>query len=101
MLVTVLKHSLLLCSVYEEKKHYPKYQCKPQYSFYITRDFFPFPSSFAFIEKCVPFSSSYSNGRLSSVWLLQTEHLRHHVVGGGMEQDPPGGQSYHHVAAHG
>lgn len=85
----------------KKKKHHPKYQCKPQHIFILLEIFFPFPSSFAFIEKCVAFSSSYSNGRLSSVWLLQTEHLRHHVVGGGMEQDPPGGQSYHHVAAHG
>lgn len=33
--------------------------------------------------------------------LLQAEDLRHHVVGGGMQQDPARGQADHHVAAHG
>lgn len=33
--------------------------------------------------------------------LLQAEDLRHHVVCGGVQQDPTRGQSHHHVAAHG
>lgn len=33
--------------------------------------------------------------------LLQAEHLCHHVVGGGVQQDPAGGQPHHDVAAHG
>lgn len=32
--------------------------------------------------------------------LLQAEDLRHHVVGGGVEQDPARGQTHHDVAAH-
>lgn len=32
--------------------------------------------------------------------LLQAEDLRHHVVGGGMQQDPARGQADHDVAAH-
>lgn len=32
--------------------------------------------------------------------LLQAEDLRHHVVGGGMQQDSPRGQADHDVAAH-
>lgn len=33
--------------------------------------------------------------------LLQPEHLRHHVVSGGVQQDPARGQAHHHVTAHG
>lgn len=44
---------------------------------------------------------THPHGGLPSVGLLQAEHLRHHVVGGGMEQDAAGGQAHHHVAAHG
>lgn len=40
------------------------------------------------------------DGSFSSVRLLQTEHLCHHVVSGRMEQDPARGQAYHHVATH-
>lgn len=43
---------------------------------------------------------SHPDGRLPSVRLLQTEDLRHHVVCGGMQQDPARGQADHHVAAH-
>lgn len=43
---------------------------------------------------------SHPDGRLSSVWLLQAEDLRHHVIGGGVQQDPARGQAHHHIAAH-
>lgn len=43
---------------------------------------------------------AHPDGRLSSMRLLQAEDLRHHVVGGGMQQDPARGQADHHVAAH-
>lgn len=36
---------------------------------------------------CFP---SHPDGRLSSMRLLQPEDLRHHVVSGGMQQDPSG-----------
>lgn len=32
--------------------------------------------------------------------MLQAEDLRHHVVSGGMQQDPAGGQTHHYIAAH-
>lgn len=44
---------------------------------------------------------SHPDGRLSSMRLLQTEDLRHHVVCGGVKQDPARGQPHHHVTAHG
>lgn len=45
-------------------------------------------------------SEPHPDGSLSSVWLLQAEDLRHHVVCGGMQQDPARGQAHHHIAAH-
>lgn len=42
----------------------------------------------------------HPDGSLSTVRLLQAEDLRHHVVGGGMQQDPARGQANHHIAAH-
>lgn len=43
---------------------------------------------------------SHPDGSLSSMWLLQAEDLRHHVVSGGMQQYPARGQTHHHIAAH-
>lgn len=53
-----------------------------------------------FVWRSAGRSPTHPNGSLSSVRLLQSEDLRHHVVSSGMQQDPTGGQPDHDIAAH-
>lgn len=53
----------------------------------------------------LPYSGATSNGThphggLATMGLLQPEDLGHHVLRGGMQQDPPWGQAHHHISTH-
>lgn len=43
---------------------------------------------------------THPHGGLATMGLLQPEDLGHHVLCGGMQQDPPRGQAHHYVSAH-
>lgn len=53
----------------------------------------------------LPYSGGLSHGThphggLAAMGLLQPEDLGHHVLCGGMQQDPPRGQAHHYISAH-